>query len=60
MNGALQRNLDELRQLGAEVRHGVDATDLEGTLRSQDISGGFAHVIFPFPRASAGGWSPFR
>eukprot|EP00927_Polykrikos_kofoidii_P010382 TRINITY_DN14387_c0_g1_i1.p1 TRINITY_DN14387_c0_g1~~TRINITY_DN14387_c0_g1_i1.p1 ORF type:complete len:709 (-),score=116.02 TRINITY_DN14387_c0_g1_i1:168-2294(-) len=54
MNGVLHANLDGLRLLGADIRHGVDATNLEGTLRSQ---GGFDNmqfdfVVFPFPRAS--------
>lgn len=52
MNGALQKNIDELNKLDAQVLHSVDATDMEGTLRSQGVEGGFHIVIFPFPRYS--------
>lgn len=52
MKGALQKNINELNQLGAQVLHSVDATDLQGTLRTQGIEGGFHIVVFPFPRYS--------
>lgn len=52
MEGALQENLAGLAELKAEVLHGVDATDLDGTLRPQGVSGGFHIVVFPFPRAT--------
>eukprot|EP00434_Breviolum_minutum_P018537 symbB.v1.2.016350.t1/scaffold1222.1/size194531/24 len=52
MKGALQKNIDGLNFLGAQVLHSVDATDLEGTLRTQGIDGGFHIVVFPFPRFS--------
>lgn len=52
MKGALQKNINELKQLGSQVLHSVDATDLQGTLRTQGIEGGFHIVVFPFPRYS--------
>lgn len=52
MKGDLFRNLEGLRVLGCEVRHGVDAMNLNKTLRSQGIGGAFKRVVFPFPRAS--------
>ncbi|CAJ1343479.1 unnamed protein product [Effrenium voratum] len=52
MAGALNKNISRLRALGAEVLHSVDATNLEGTLRTQGIEGGFHIVVFPFPRYS--------
>lgn len=52
MAGALHHNISGLQELGAEVLHSVDATDLDGTLRSQGVDGGFQFVVFPFPRAS--------
>jgi len=52
MKGDLFRNLEALKELGAEVRHGVDAMNLNKTLRSQGIGGAFQRVVFPFPRAS--------
>merc|ERR1719327_1449460 len=45
MGGALQRNLREVLGHGVEVRYGVDATDLGGTLRPQKIVGGFREVL---------------
>jgi len=52
MAGALQQNLSELAELGAEVLHGVDATDLEATLRARRFGGQFGCAVFPFPRAT--------
>lgn len=53
MNGALHTNLQGMHELGAVVMHGVDATNLDGTLRSQGVEeGGFSYVVFPFPRAT--------
>ncbi|CAK9031656.1 unnamed protein product [Durusdinium trenchii] len=52
MNGALEKNISELNEWGAQVLHSVDATDLEGTLRTQGVEGGFHIIIFPFPRFS--------
>lgn len=52
MMGALQRNLNVLRARGVQVRYGVDAMDLDGTLRQQGIGGPFDIIIFPFPRAT--------
>lgn len=51
MGGALRKNLRELKDLGAEVKHGVDATNLQTTLRVR-FREPFRYVIFPFPRAS--------
>lgn len=39
MNGALEKNISELNEWGAQVLHSVDATDLEGTLRTQGVEG---------------------
>lgn len=52
MNGALQDNMDALLSLGAEIRHGVDATSLRHTLRSKGIEGGFQYIVFPCPSGS--------
>ena len=52
MQGALHRNIDALNKLGSQVLHSVDATNLQGTLRTQGIEGGFHIVVFPFPRYS--------
>lgn len=52
MNGALLRSLTAIQELGAEVRHSVDATALDSTLRSQGIDGLFQFIVFPFPRFS--------
>ena len=52
MNGALHRTLQEIAQLGAKVLHGIDATDLRGSLVPAGIESAFEYIIFPFPRAS--------
>jgi len=52
MRGALQQNLHALADLGSQVFHSVDATDLAGTLLAQGAEGGFHSVVFPFPRFS--------
>lgn len=51
MDGALQKNLRELKDLGVEVKHGVDATNLQSTLRVR-FREPFKYVVFPFPRAT--------
>eukprot|EP00931_Biecheleriopsis_adriatica_P040715 TRINITY_DN23327_c0_g1_i1.p1 TRINITY_DN23327_c0_g1~~TRINITY_DN23327_c0_g1_i1.p1 ORF type:complete len:812 (-),score=158.45 TRINITY_DN23327_c0_g1_i1:73-2508(-) len=51
MDGALQKNIDMLNNLGGVVLHSVDATDLPGTLLSQ-YGETYDLIIFPFPRAS--------
>eukprot|EP00930_Biecheleria_cincta_P064350 TRINITY_DN4991_c0_g1_i1.p1 TRINITY_DN4991_c0_g1~~TRINITY_DN4991_c0_g1_i1.p1 ORF type:complete len:690 (-),score=87.93 TRINITY_DN4991_c0_g1_i1:154-2178(-) len=51
MDGALQRNIDEAHAMGATVLHGIDATDLPGTLLP--VCGEtFDLIVFSFPRAS--------
>jgi len=52
MDGALEKNIAELQGLGALVLHSVDATDLQGTLLTQNAGGPYDIVCFPFPRAS--------
>jgi len=52
MGGELEENLKELRKLGSEVRHGVDATNLVSTLQGARYAGPFGCVVFPFPRAT--------
>merc|ERR1719327_1085427 len=52
MDGALLKNIEKLEEMGGQALHSVDATDLEGTLRSQDVEGQFDIIVFPFPRAS--------
>lgn len=52
MGGALAESLAALESLGAQVLHGVDATDLEGTLLRRGVEGTFDAVVFPFPQAS--------
>jgi len=51
MDGALQKNIDELCSLGGVALHSVDATDLSGTLLPQ-CPQTFNMIVFPFPRAS--------
>lgn len=51
MEGALQKNIDDCRNLGGVVLHSVDATDLPGTLLTQ-TGDTYNVIVFPFPRAS--------
>mmetsp|Transcript_14179 Transcript_14179/g.22569 ORF Transcript_14179/g.22569 Transcript_14179/m.22569 type:complete len:495 (-) Transcript_14179:78-1562(-) len=51
MDGALQKNIDDIVQTGAIVLHSVDATDLPGTLLNQ-CGETYDLIVFPFPRAS--------
>eukprot|EP00929_Paragymnodinium_shiwhaense_P115339 TRINITY_DN8411_c0_g1_i1.p1 TRINITY_DN8411_c0_g1~~TRINITY_DN8411_c0_g1_i1.p1 ORF type:complete len:787 (+),score=124.37 TRINITY_DN8411_c0_g1_i1:89-2449(+) len=51
MDGALQKNIDDLTNIGGVVLHSVDATDLPGTLLSQH-GDTYNLIVFPFPRAS--------
>mmetsp|Transcript_10618 Transcript_10618/g.19670 ORF Transcript_10618/g.19670 Transcript_10618/m.19670 type:complete len:707 (-) Transcript_10618:160-2280(-) len=51
MDGALQKNIDELTDLGGLVLHSVDATNLSGTLLPQ-CRESYNMIVFPFPRAS--------
>mmetsp|Transcript_80986 Transcript_80986/g.224009 ORF Transcript_80986/g.224009 Transcript_80986/m.224009 type:complete len:447 (-) Transcript_80986:191-1531(-) len=52
MEGALEKNISEIQSLGGVVLHGVDATDLLGTLLTQHPGGIYDVIVFPFPRAS--------
>lgn len=51
MNGDLQKNIAEAVTLGATVLHGIDATDLPGTLLPL-CGQTYKVIVFPFPRAS--------
>lgn len=52
MEGALELNIAQIEALGGQVLHSVDATDLTGTLLTQNVQGPFDVIVFPFPRAS--------
>lgn len=52
MEGALDKNIQEIQYLGGTVLHSVDATDLLGTLYTQKPDALYDIIVFPFPRAS--------
>lgn len=59
MDGDLKANLKSLRELRIPVAHGVDATDLAGTLPEALRDQRFKYVVFPFPNVSlARGYDP--
>lgn len=55
MGGYVESNLEGLANFNVEVRHGVDAQDLHGTLLSQSALEPFDTILFPFPRSSRHG-----
>eukprot|EP00929_Paragymnodinium_shiwhaense_P055111 TRINITY_DN27643_c0_g1_i1.p1 TRINITY_DN27643_c0_g1~~TRINITY_DN27643_c0_g1_i1.p1 ORF type:complete len:620 (-),score=150.30 TRINITY_DN27643_c0_g1_i1:315-2174(-) len=53
MKGASAENIKKLTGHGARIKYKVDATNMEGSLRGAGgVEGGFANIIFGFPRAS--------